>query len=499
MTLTLTDPSSPIMSARHDDTSRMRSLPAFMAISIFAALSTAASLTSEGFLEADGCTHYLYARFAVREPHFLVNVWGRPLFTALYALPSAYGGLVGAHVLSLVLAIGCAIVAQAIARGQGYRWPVLALIFTLAQPLVFLHSFGELTELPFALLVGGAFLAYQRRRWWALAVITGFGPLARPEGFGFFILAALALFAHRRARWLLVLPLPLLLWNHAGWVIHGSQGAWWRWLPNNWPYSQTSLYRSGHPLHFVALLPAVTSPLIFPPTLLGIWRSLVGRFDDRHQGICQRLIAGIPLLILVGHSVLYATGKLASSGELRYLLVVAPFWGLLAARGWEWVFTRFAWPRPLRWAGAAALSGALANVVYPIVPLEPKPDEDYAKARRFVEWYERSGASTRYPRICAAHVFVYYFLDVSPTDPARAVEYIREKVAPPPPGTLLVWDPVYSLYNSDERRSIPVQALLDAGWIEMSSGQFVAEGWRILVSEPATAGLAIDGRRPLPR
>jgi hypothetical protein len=420
MTSTFAEPSISAAASR-DGASRGRSmLPAIVAVCIFATLSIAASLLSEGFLEADGCTHYLYARFALREPHFLVNVWGRPLFTALYALPAAYGGLIGAHLLSLVLAIGCALVAQSIARGQGYRWPVLALIFTLAQPLVFLHSFSELTELPFALLLGCSFLAYQRQRWLALAILSGMGPLARPEGFGFLVIAAVALVAHRRWWWLLVLPVPLVLWNHAGWLISGSQGPWWNWLPSNWPYSEKSLYESGNALHFVALLPAVTSPLVFPATLLGGWRSLVERFDDRHRRHCQRLIAVIPLLILVGHSVLYATGRLASSGELRYMLVVAPFWGLLSARGWEWAFARFAWRRPLAWAGAAALAGALANVVYPVVPLAPKPDEDYAKAKRFVEWHRRSGIDENYPRVCAAQVFVYYFLDVSLPDERRS-------------------------------------------------------------------------------
>ncbi len=59
---------------------------------------------------------------------------------------------------------------------------MLALIFTLGQPLLFLHSFSELTELPFALVVGLAFLSYQRRRWWwmaALAAIAAAGPAGR--------------------------------------------------------------------------------------------------------------------------------------------------------------------------------------------------------------------------------------------------------------------------------------------------------------------------------
>jgi hypothetical protein len=499
MTAALTEPSTDAAPARRGAT-RAGTVPTIISIVVFGALSTAASIASEGFLEADGCTHYLYARFAVREPHFLVNVWGRPLFTALYALPASFGGLVGTHLLSLAIAIGCALVAHAIARGQRYRWPALALIFTLAQPLVFLHSFSELTELPFALLLGCAFLAYQRRRWLVLAILAGMGPLARPEGFGFLALTGVALVAHRRWWWLLVLPIPLVLWNHAGWVISGSRGPWWNWLPSNWPYSQQSLYARGSVLHFVALLPAVTSPLVFPTAIFGIWRALFDRADERHRQLCQRLIALVPLSILVGHSILYATGRLASSGELRYMLVAAPFWGLLSARGWEWIFARVRWRGTVTWAGLAALAGGFANVVFPIVPLLPNPNEDYAKARRFVDWYRRSELDRRYPRVCAAQVFIYYFLDVSPTDPQRGLEYLRGKLDPPPPGTILVWDPVYSLYNSDERRSIPAEELLKSGWVETARGSpFVADGWRVFVSEPASAPRESDGQQVPPR
>jgi hypothetical protein len=182
------------------------------------------------------------------------------------------------------------------------------------------------------------------------------------------------------------------------------------------------------------------------------------------------------------------------------MLVVAPFWGLLSARGWEWIFERLNWSRAVTWAGLAALAGGLANAVYPIVPLVPKPEEDYAKAKAFVDWYRRSDVEARYPRLCAAQVFVYYFLDFSPTDRTRGLEYVRGKLDAPPPGTIIVWDPVYSLYNSDARRSIPAEELLASGWVETAQhNPFIPSGWRILVSAPASAPPASDGRRPPPR
>src|SRR5437867_1856308 len=118
---------------------------------VFATLSLILAFKSQGFLEADACTHYLYARHVFEEPHFLVNVWGRPVCTGWYAIPARLAGRVGARASSMLMALGLAAVTYRIAKLQGYRWPVLAFMFVLAQPLVFLHSFSELTELPFAL------------------------------------------------------------------------------------------------------------------------------------------------------------------------------------------------------------------------------------------------------------------------------------------------------------------------------------------------------------
>ncbi len=221
------------------------------AVAVFASLSLAAAVTSTGFLEADACTHYLFARFALSEPHYLVNVWGRPFFTILHALPAAWFGLYGVRITSLLLALIGAMATYRVACAQGYRRPELALIALLAQPLYFLHSFSELTELPFATLLILAFWAYQSRRWLLMAILLSLGPTARPEGFGFLLLGAAALVLHGRRRWLVVLPMPLLIWTFCGWLVNGrpdyghgaANGLWW--LLRNWPYSATSMYLPG--------------------------------------------------------------------------------------------------------------------------------------------------------------------------------------------------------------------------------------------------------------
>lgn len=466
-----------------------------LAVAIFCTMSIWLAITSTAFSEADGCSHYLYARFAFEQPSYFVNVWGRPVFTILYALPALVGRRLGVRLTSLVLALACAAVAQRIARLQGLRRPALALVLTLGQPLVFLHSFSELTELPFALMLGLALLAYQRQAFLAMTLLVGFMPASRPEGFAFVLLTAGALVLHRRWRLLTVLPLPLIAWDVCGWLLYGREGNWWSWLVRTWPYAAESIYKSGSLFHFVMLMPAITSPLIFPATCLGIWLSLRPwrRFLADHAARCVVLTAALPLAILAGHSLLYWTGKMASSGELRYMVTAAPLWGVLGARGWEWVFER--WPRrnPVLWAGVAVLLACVVNNFWRAVPVTL--DTDWVRARQIADWYETWPDRALYPRIEASHPGIYYFLDRSMVGPGSR-EWSRKTTQTPAPGTLLVWDNIYGFYNSDATRSVDLKLIQHSGWLPgigltddpaALAATAPDEHWRVFRSpEPAT-------------
>ena len=261
---------------------KQTALPAVLGVIVFSLVSIWGAVSSEGFLEADAVTHYLYARFAFDEPHYFVNVWGRPLITGLYAAPAYFFGRIGVRLTSLIVALLLSWVTYSIAKGQKQRLPALATIFLLAQPMVFLHSFSELTELPFALILALAFLAYQRRQFMWMALLVGISPLGRPEGFGFIGLAGLALVLHKQWRWIPYLFVFLLCWTYAGWRIFGAprydsslpyylHGLLW--LKHEWPYAGESLYDRGNIFKYLALLPAVVSPFLFPAMIVGVWRS----------------------------------------------------------------------------------------------------------------------------------------------------------------------------------------------------------------------------------
>jgi hypothetical protein len=190
----------------------------------------------------------------------------------------------------------------------------------------------------------------------------------------------------------------------------------------------------------------------------------VRKFFTDHRARCQALIVFLPLMVLVVHSLLYWLGKMASNGEPRYMLVVAPFWALLAAAGWEWTFTRLNWPRPFAWSAAAALLPVIVNWIYPVLPLHLT--HDGLRARAAAHWFKSSGIAIDYPRLLASNPEIAYFMGVSHTDKGWVREWGKTTVDDAPPGTVLIWDSVYALSNADAQRVVDIDEIRAAGWIE---------------------------------
>jgi hypothetical protein len=192
------------------------------------------------------------------------------------------------------------------------------------------------------------------------------------------------------------------------------------------------------------------------------------------------------------------------------MLVVAPFWALLAAYGWDYIFEKLQWRHAIRYAAIAALVPALINlkfnvaghtVGYKVLPLALADDWQYA--RRIARWYQSTRWHEEYPYLMASHPGVYFFADISPTG-TRSREWKKETIENIPSQTLLVWDPIYGVYNADERRSVTLEFLkrncadvtsrTPNGWLYVTTVNQTdstwpelhldANGWHIFVSNP---------------
>lgn len=466
---------------------------------VFCGLSIYLAKASESDLEADATTHFLIARYAPKQIENFVGVWGRPLCTCVYAITAHIGtvdeGRFATRLLSLALAMGVAAATYAIGKRQGLKRPAIVVILLFAQPLFFLHSFSELTEIPFAVVLMLAFLAYQRREFLLMAAAVSILPLGRPEGLGFIMMAAVALVMHRRWYWLPILAVPFVAWNWAGWYLTtnhvGSSFAqlflnddWWRWVVRNNPYSYQSMYGRGHPLAYIARLPVLTSPLVLPFMLAGTVMAVLyakrllepspvhndaerqAVRNEHHLERCEALIALIPWSILAVHSVLWWKGKMGSSGDLRYLLIVGPFFALLGARGWEWAWARFQWRLPHLFAGLAALIPAGTNFLHgqQVVPFPMYADG--LVSREAAQWYQSDAAIRKdFPKIMPTLPGVFYAMDVSATDITRAVPSCKKFVKEPPLGAVLVWDPIFGTANSSAEMCVTQDEIHANGWI----------------------------------
>jgi hypothetical protein len=521
---------SPPLPALRPPKPRNNPLVLCAAIVIFAAMSLWMAIASKGFLEADACTHYMFARHAIDEPAYLINVWGRPLCTGTYVLPAAIGGVLGVRVMSLILAIAMGVITYRIASKQNYRLPALAAILLFAQPLFFVHSFSELTEIPFAFVATLAFWAYQSKNFLAMTILVAITPSGRPEGFFLIALAALALVAHRRWYFLFILPLPLQIWSYLGWLTWGSPHDmhWYRWLQINWPYAAKSAYGSGQWYSFILQLPVLLSPLFFPALPIGLYLSVrpalrklawtryatvpsdtrvldyeretkldgLAFFTD-HAARCQFLIAFIPLTILFVHSVLWATGRMASNGELRYLLCVAPLWALLCAQGYEWVWDRFRLPAPFIIAALAATTPIYANRYYQVVPFKVYNEDLLGRA--VADWYRKTpGLQADYPRVMASLPAIYFALDVSQSNPKHGETWGRDNVDKKDPGVILMWD-VNALTNASASMIVKKEEIDAAGWIWIGNIIYQDKWCMIYLSPKTASGAPADPNRyPVP-
>ena len=513
--LTVPEPPLAALAADSRPPRRYRNgLALILGIVIFAALSTWCSVKSVGFLEADAMTHYMFARFSFREWSYFVNVWGRPLCTGVYAIPANLAGVTGVRATSLLMAVVMGLVCYRIAKNQRSRMPAMAAILLFAQPLFFAHSFSELTEIPFALVAVCAFWAFQARNFPAMAILAGVSPLGRPEGLGLILLAAVALIAYRRWYYLPILVLPCLLWSYFGWVSWNRPAdlPWYKWLKYNWPYAAKSAYGTGDWYYFIGILPVILSPMMFPFLFAGIVKLLndwglalrarfgsINRFAVRlvagprygrpelspHLRRCAFFLLVIPLGVLVVHSFLRTFGLMASSGEPRYLVCVAPFWALVVARGWEWAWERFRLPAPFLVAALFATTPIFANRYYQVFPLRLYDGDLMGKA--VGDWYKSTpGLAQDYPRVMATPPSVYFFLDLSQSDPVRGAAWGRDQATKRVPGTILIWDPVFGQSNADRNLIIPQAEIEALGWVWIGNVVYGGDWCNVYLS-PQTA------------
>lgn len=320
----------------------------FCALAVLA-LSATAALLSSGVYYDDDLAHYLIARFSWQHPELLLDTWGRPAFTLLYA-PAAALGFVPARLFSALLLAATALAAARLAELHGVRRPWLAVLLVGLQPELLRQGFSTLTELVFALLLTLALIAARQERWAPMALAAGWLPLARYESLP--LVAAFGLLLLARRRWGLVplLAAPLLLQNGFHALREGQPALLLFPLDQLFGLRASAPsfdYGLGDPLYYLQRAPEAYGAAIFALCVLGMLRV---RF-----GLLQ---ASVLITVAVLCFSYWRLTEAGVAGYVRHLAVVAAPVGVLAALGAERIAERPA--QRWRLVALAALGAGLA-------------------------------------------------------------------------------------------------------------------------------------------
>jgi hypothetical protein len=301
----------------------------------FAIAGIALAIMYPDSYQQDGGTHFLFARDAWWNHALLVDVWGRPLFTALYAIPALLGYL-PAKLLTVAVCVATAWQCWRWAEDEGMSRAELAIPFLALQPSVLLLAGDTMTEPLFALGLVIALRLRRAGRVQGAMLLASLLPLARPEGFFVCVLWGIWTVADarvgdawwRRARTLPLLTVGVVAWWIAALLITRDP----LFILHNWPHQWAptgALYGTAPWLEYWQLRYDVVAMPLALFFALGFLSLLV----RRKLGAATSLVA----MLFVLHSVLRHFGLFGSAGYPRYFVCVAPAIALITLEGWNLV------------------------------------------------------------------------------------------------------------------------------------------------------------------
>ncbi|MCK6457218.1 MAG: hypothetical protein L6Q92_11910 [Phycisphaerae bacterium] len=287
------------------------------------------ALRSDGVHQFDDLTHLLMARWTREYPAYLLDDWGRPGFTALYALPAQWGWT-AARMWSVLLSAITAWWAYRIADREGFRlaWLVPGLVYL--QPLYFNLSQTTLTETATAFYLTGAIYLAQRRRWSLSAALVSLSFVTRHEAIVLLPVWLIVASVNGVALWRLwpIVWAPVVV-NVAAYAV-GMPTVVSRWLEPR-PSSQ---YGRGGWLTFLS-----RSLEAWGPSLSALGWAGVLRLNSTAGG---GLVGGSIVVFFLAQTAIRALGAYDSGGYPRFLVPISPLIGIAAARCLEHLFaTRY--------------------------------------------------------------------------------------------------------------------------------------------------------------
>ncbi|HTF04381.1 MAG TPA: tetratricopeptide repeat protein [Bacteroidia bacterium] len=273
----------------------------------------------------DDCpTRYYNTLAAFEHPKNFIDIWNRPLFVILFALPvqiSKYGILV---LMVLITAFAAHALYKAL-KEIHVKNAFMVLPFLLFQAFFFGLSRNAETEPLAAALMCLGFLCYVRKNFLWFAILGGLLPLARVELAVLLAVWAVVILKHSHWKYLLILALPTFLWNLAGFIAEGDP----LWLLHQVQGDGANRYLAQPFVHYFQRYIYVLGPVVFYYFFLGVWDRLLSQKTEMF--IFWQFIVGFLLYVLISWKLTMGD----SAGFLRNLIPLSPLAAVLAVYGYN--------------------------------------------------------------------------------------------------------------------------------------------------------------------
>jgi hypothetical protein len=414
-------------------------------------------LRSTGASLDDEIGHYLLSRDSFRFPQNLLDVWGRPVNTLIYALPAQFGWL-GARLFSLLLSAATVVFTTRLAALVGARFLFLVPALLWFQPWFANLGYTVITEVPFTLWLTAGTYFWAAGRYTTASCFLGLLPLTRHEGIALTGLWVVYMLFRRNWKAAAVAAFPMLAFQLLHLAFAGAQGYAIYLQPH-----PTDQYGQGDWLHFVRPLRwDVGAPVVI--------LAIVGFFSSYWLKGRRRFFTGFLIYFMI-HAVIYRFGLFASGGYSLFLLPIAPAFAVAGALGLEKITAQCerVWARMVPGVSiphrVIALGVAMVAAVVIAYGMRKPPqllgDEAFA-LQQASAWLKEAGLGSR-PTV-ATNVNFYYFhaLRVGP----GSYWWVVPKLTGLTKGTIVVWDRHYSSVSG-----LPLSDLTasDNGWRRLAS------------------------------
>ncbi|WP_291720642.1 hypothetical protein [Bernardetia sp.] len=338
---------------------------------VAACLYFAFSFVSEGFYQQDEAVHYVSMKRFWFNPNRILSNWEKPGFKLVYALPS----LLGVHFVTFfncLLAAFSGFFAFKLAQKIDVKIPALALVFLLTQPFWIGLSFRNYSELLAAFLLILAVYLNEDKKYAFAALAASYIVFIRQEFYPF--LALYFFFLLYKKQWLPALLTGVfpLVHNFWGFAITGD----FLYLLNQVLKTSSEIGdqypRQGFEHYF--LMSATVYGGIIITLIVGYFT--LKAFQKKIPHITVAILPTLYFLMYCIFNIQSVPIGPATAGNLRYLIIVAPLFSVMAALTVEeYRNTKEAWKVVYVLVPMAALVGIY--MTYPdnqIMLL----DEDYA-------------------------------------------------------------------------------------------------------------------------